>query len=51
MEIAGLKGLDYIFMMSNKSDNKYHSAAVLFSPSFTEELILKSLLPLHGITR
>ena len=51
MEIVSIKGLDNNFM-SNKSNNKYYSAAVLLSPSFTEELILKSFLPaLHGITR
>lgn len=50
-KIVSIKGLDNNFM-SNKSNNKYYSAAVLLSPSFTEELILKSFLPaLHGITR
>ena len=51
VEIVSIKGLDNNFM-SNKSNNKYYSASVLLSPSFTEELILKSFLPaLHGITR
>ena len=51
MEIVSIKGLDNSFM-SNKSNNKYYSASVLLSPSFTEELILKSFLPaLYGITR
>ena len=51
VEIVSIKGLDNNFM-SNKSNNKYYSASVLRSPSFTEELILKSFLPaLYGITR
>ena len=51
VEIVSIKGLDNNFM-SNKSNNKNYSASVLLSPSFTEELILKSFLPaLYGITR
>ena len=51
VEIVSIKGLDNNFM-SNKSNNKYYSASVLLSPSFTEELILKSFLTaLYGIRR
>lgn len=44
MEIVSIKGLDNNFM-SNKSNNKYYSAAVLLSSSFTEQLIFKFFYP------